>query len=112
MFTSHIGGGIWKRVEDQILFQNFPGPVYGIHAEKRERLIMVVRPLLREMHLNQLQRTTIVCKNVSAMVIFCFWNENGSEVPLIFIFQMTFSHKKAHLYFIQFLISAGVLVVD
>jgi hypothetical protein len=25
----------------------------GIHAEKREKLIMVVRPLWREMHLNQ-----------------------------------------------------------
>lgn len=25
----------------KFLFQNFPGPVYGIHAEKREKLIMV-----------------------------------------------------------------------
>lgn len=42
--------------------------------KKREKLIMVLRPLWREMHLNQPQRTTIVCKNVSALVvIFCFW---------------------------------------
>ena len=38
----------WTSVKSYL--KTFQG---GIHAEKRDKLIMVVRPLLREMHLNQ-----------------------------------------------------------